>query len=110
MGCKTNSFSDECDDNHCNKSVPALFGVSGAGGVTFEYEEYPQATIRSDGRYNLPDREADAVMHTYYEVEYDTGLGAPPAICGMVSRLDPCRQNFGRDNFNEACNCIRLHS
>ena len=35
MGCKTNSFSDECDDNHCNKSVPALFGVSGAGGVTF---------------------------------------------------------------------------
>ena len=56
MGCKTNSFSDECDDNHCNKSVPALFGVSGAGGVTFRYEEYPQATIRSDGRYNLPDR------------------------------------------------------
>ena len=102
MGCKTNSFSDECDDNHCSKSTPALFGVSGAGGVTFEYEEYPQATIRSDGRYNLPDREADAVMHPYFEVEYDTALGAPPAICGMVSRLDPCRQNFGRDNFNEA--------
>ena len=102
MGCKTNSFTEECAENHCSKSVPALFGVSGAGGVSIEYEEYPQSTIRSDGRYNLPDREADAVMHPYFEVEYDTGLGAPPAICGMVSRLDPCRQNFGRDNFNEA--------
>ena len=104
MGCKytidpLDDSNPECDANHCYQYVPA---AGTAGNVTFEYEEYPQSTIRSDGRYNLPDRESDAVMYESYLVEYDTALGPPPAICGMVTKVDNCTQDFGRDNFTDS--------
>ncbi|AOV61333.1 structural protein [Synechococcus phage S-CAM22] len=67
-----------------------------------EYEEYPQSVIRTDGRYNIPAREADAVMYDSFVTEFDPTLGAPPAICGMVTKTDPCTLTFSRDNFTES--------
>ena len=102
MGCKTNQFTDQCDDNHCYNSVPA---AGTAGAVEFEYEEYPRAFIRDPqqtNNYNIPARDDDAVMYESFRVSYDTSLGAPPAICGMVTKVDNCTTNYGRDNFNDS--------
>ena len=104
MGCKYNpeildDSDPDCDPNSCYPSVPVA-GEQGA--VTFEYEEYPQSVIRTDGRYNIPDRDSDAVMYDSFTTSYDTSLGAPPAICGMVTKTDPCTLTFSRDNFNQS--------
>ena len=105
MGCKNNikelddALNPDCNPDSCYPHVPVA-GEQGA--VTFEYEEYPQSVIRTDGRYNIPAREADAVMYDSFLTEYDPLLGAPPAICGMVTKLDECTQNFSRDNFTES--------
>ena len=104
MGCKydpeiLDGSDPDCDPNSCYPNVPV---VGEQGAVTFEYEEYPQSVIRTDGRYNLPDRDSDAVMYDSVLTQYDPSLGAPPAICGMVTKTDPCTLTFSRDNFTES--------
>jgi len=109
MGCKgdilTTDGSDAiCNSTHCHNFTPPKPPSIGNGtGVSIEFKEYPPATIRdpaSSGNYNIPKRDADAVMYNSTVTEYDSTLGAPPAICGMATKPDNCSLLFGMDNFD----------
>ncbi len=104
MGCKINDFIDECDEGHCyNSTAPKPPSIGNGTGVSLEFSEYPPATIRdpqTKRSYNIPKRDNDAVMYSSTATEYDSTLGAPPAICGMATKPDTCTLFFGRDNFD----------
>lgn len=97
MGCKTSG--DLCEgfggvsSDHCFRYRPPN------DGVTFEFTEYPPYQIRGSS-YNIPDREANAVMYPSIQVCTDEvgGTTEPEgANCGKVSVASPCT-SFGADN------------
>lgn len=93
MGCKTNV--DRCDgfinnSSHCANYKPGA-------GVSYTFSEYPAATIRT-GNYNIPGRDANAVMYDSLEICASTagGVTTPvpdsPANCGKLS-TSTCNSN-----------------
>lgn len=92
MGCKTNinlcagGVFGSLATEHCANYTPGQ-------GVTFEFREYPAHPIRTQN-YNIPDRDANAVMYSSLELCTDPETNIPPdpgaANCGKVAILSPC--------------------
>lgn len=86
MGCKTSGdvcsggFTGTLNTNHCIAQRPGE-------GVTMEFKEYPAADIRGSS-YNLPDRDANAVM--YGSISQQDPVIDSASNCGKVSLASPC--------------------
>lgn len=97
MGCRTRGYKFELcsgtgvNTDHCDHYTPS------SGGVTFEFQEYPQNVIRS-GNYNIPGREDNRVMYPFTQTMVSTstggstgsGTGTSAANCGKLSRPNSC--------------------
>ena len=90
MGCKTSGEVCEgfsgVNDGHCFAHRPG-------SGTTFEYEEYPAAGWRG-GSYNIPEREANAVMHDSVTIcAQEQAVNG--STCGKVVKVSGCSSGAG---------------
>ena len=94
MGCKGNVSGD----TGCGRYTPP-----GGEGVSFEFREYPEYAIRG-GTYNIPERDANAVMYPSLWVEDPQGGHGththPESACGKLytscSQCGPTNNKNGR--------------
>ena len=103
MGCKTKGYKfDVCNGFSINSGHCYYYTAPVGEGVTFEFVEYPQAEIRKNGAYNLPDRDENRVMYPYVAESYSATIGPNASNCGKVELTDGCSLNFGgRDDFDQ---------
>jgi hypothetical protein len=98
MGCKTQGGYKfgVCAGFGPNLQHCYYYTAPAGSGVTLTYEEYPENAIRS-GNYNIPGREANAVMYPSIAFEANAtptaagnadGPGA--ANCGKITKADTC--------------------
>tara|TARA_Y100000004_G_scaffold40738_1_gene44123 strand:+ start:378 stop:3335 length:2958 start_codon:yes stop_codon:yes gene_type:complete len=104
MGCKTNGGYRFGVCSGFGPNLSHCYYYTPPGGVTLEFKEFPQAIIRKESGYNLPEREDNRVMYTGSTAQYNSTAGGSSsgatAICGKATKADNCSTSFRRNSYD----------